>query len=306
MARYRKIDPRIWNDGKFRRLSDRGKLAFLFVLTHPHLTSLGAMRATLDGLASELGWPARQFRDAIGEAIVDGMVEASEDACYVGLPNFLRYNEPEGPNSVTKAWREALDLIPECEQKQRLIARCREYLDGKSHAFRRAMGDAIWHAFAMPCPIPEQEPEPEQEQEKISSSSAAPGTVSSNGHGSPAALWPSPEALVALYNDRTPSDHPKVVTLSDERRRKCRKYLKQFPEQAWWEQVFEEVGASELLLHGSPERPSFRGDLDWLLQKGQNGTENCVKTYEGKYRNRAVPKGAGARSAPWFGPNIQA
>ena len=31
--RYRKIDPRIWNDEKFRQFSDRAKLAFLFVLT---------------------------------------------------------------------------------------------------------------------------------------------------------------------------------------------------------------------------------------------------------------------------------
>lgn len=35
MASYRKIDPRIWNDERFRVLTDSGKLAFLFVLTHP-------------------------------------------------------------------------------------------------------------------------------------------------------------------------------------------------------------------------------------------------------------------------------
>ena len=54
MGRYRKIDPRIWNDEAFRALSDRGKLVFLFILTHPHMTSLGAMRASTLGLAAEL------------------------------------------------------------------------------------------------------------------------------------------------------------------------------------------------------------------------------------------------------------
>lgn len=186
--RYRKIDPKIWNDEKFRGLSDRGKLAFLFVLTHPHLTSLGAMRATLDGLAAELGWPAKQFRDAIGEAIRHGMVEVAEDAAYVGLPNFLRYNEPEGPNSVTRAWVEALDLIPECGHKHRLKARCRAYLDAKSDAFRKAIGDAIWHAFAMPCPIPEQEPEQEQEQEQ----ELGGGESERGNQDAPAAKPPSP------------------------------------------------------------------------------------------------------------------
>lgn len=47
MARYRKIDSRIWNDAKFRELSDNGKLVFLMLLTHPSMTSLGAMRATV-------------------------------------------------------------------------------------------------------------------------------------------------------------------------------------------------------------------------------------------------------------------
>lgn len=29
MARYRKVDPRIWNDAKFRALNDQGKLSFM-------------------------------------------------------------------------------------------------------------------------------------------------------------------------------------------------------------------------------------------------------------------------------------
>ena len=156
MSRYRKIDPRIWNDEKFRAFSDDGKLAFLFILTHPHMTSLGAMRATLPGLASEIGWHVTRFLDAIREAIRDGLLEVNEDACYVGAPNFLRYNEPEGPNSVKLAWVEALDLVPECPEKNLLITRVRKYLNGKSDAFRLAIGVDIWDAFpdAIPVPIP--------------------------------------------------------------------------------------------------------------------------------------------------------
>jgi hypothetical protein len=92
VSRYRKIDPRIWNDAKFRDLSDRGKLAFLFILTHPHMTSLGAMRGSLSGLATELGWSEKAFREAFGEALAKGMLEHGEKASFVGVPNFLRYN----------------------------------------------------------------------------------------------------------------------------------------------------------------------------------------------------------------------
>ena len=41
--KYRKISPCIWNDAKVRELSDKGKLAPLFLLTHPHMTPLGAI-----------------------------------------------------------------------------------------------------------------------------------------------------------------------------------------------------------------------------------------------------------------------
>ncbi|QOJ35584.1 MAG: hypothetical protein HRU82_11815 [Nitrospira sp.] len=172
-VRYRKIDPRIWNDEKFRALTDDGKFAFVFLLTHPHMTALGAMRGTLPGLAAELGWTAKRFASAVHEAATLGLVEACREASWVGIPNFLRYNEPEGPNSVTKAWVAALDLLPECQEKLRLIQRCRSYLETRSHKFKEAMGDGIWQAFgdgiehakSEPCPIQEQEQEQEPEQD---------------------------------------------------------------------------------------------------------------------------------------------
>lgn len=64
MAKYRKVDPRIWNDGKFMDLSDSGKLALFFVLTHPNMTAVGAMRHTIPGLAAELGWTSEAFAKA--------------------------------------------------------------------------------------------------------------------------------------------------------------------------------------------------------------------------------------------------
>jgi hypothetical protein len=182
MARYRKIDPRIWNDERFRTLSERAKLAFLLVLTHPTMTCLGAMRGTVEGLAAELGWQPRTMRNAINELAAAGMIELNAAAAYVGAPRFLRYNEPEGPNSVTKAWVEAIDLVPECVEKQRLVERCRHYLRGRSDEFRRAITGPIWHVFGGPIPdgtpsgivdgksnplrIQEQEPEQEKEEER--------------------------------------------------------------------------------------------------------------------------------------------
>jgi len=190
MARYRKIDTRIWNDEKFRAFSDDAQLAFFFVLTHPSMTALGAMRGTIAGLAAEKGWQVGRFADAIQDTIREGMLEVNEKACFIAARNFLRYNEPEGPNSVSKAWVQALDLIPECPEKWMLIARCRSYLDTRSKKFRDAMPDGIWNVFkdAMSdgksdaSPIPEQEPDQEPD---IKTSSSEPQICSDQMSGPP-------------------------------------------------------------------------------------------------------------------------
>ena len=154
MGRYRKIDTRIWNDAKFCSLSNEGKLLFLFLLTHPHLTSIGAMRATITGLAAELGWSSKSLREAFGEAFRKGLVEHDEKACFVGIPNFLRYNGPESPN-VVKSWSDSLDLIPECALKVQLLQRVKGFTEGLSEAFTKALPEA----FRKGMPNPEQEQE---------------------------------------------------------------------------------------------------------------------------------------------------
>ena len=143
-------------------MSDAGKLTFLMLLTHPSMTALGAMRGTPEGLAAEMGWPPEAFREAFHEALSKGIAEHDQKACLIALPNFIKYNQPESPN-VVKAWEGALDLLPECDLKARVISRARGYTEGLSEGFRKALPDAF--AKAMPKTMPNQEQEPEQEPE---------------------------------------------------------------------------------------------------------------------------------------------
>lgn len=178
MGRYRKVDSRIWNDAKFSALSNDGKLVFLFLLTHPHMTSLGAMRASLPGLASELGWTEKAFREAFGKAFGKGLVEHDESVCFVGLPNFLKYNGPESPN-VVKSWVDSLDLIPECAHKAKLLHRVKGFVQGLGKGFREALPEAF--RKGMPYPEPEQEPEQEPEPEPEPEQEEEPPVVPQGG-----------------------------------------------------------------------------------------------------------------------------
>ncbi len=166
MGRYRKIDTRIWNDAKFRAMSDRAKLAFFFLLTHPHMTSLGAMRATVPGLAMEMGWPEKAFREAFREALAKGMAKHDEVACFVCLPNFIRYNPPESPN-VVKSWLACVDLLPECDSKVQLLQQVKAFGEGLGEGFRKAFA-FLEKALPKGMPNPEQEQEPKHEQEQDS------------------------------------------------------------------------------------------------------------------------------------------
>ena len=129
MPRYRKVEVRIWNDSKFVSMSDDGKLIFLFLLTHPHMTSIGAMKGGVGGLSEEMRWDTERLREAFREGVSNGMIEHDEKALLIVLPNFIKHNAPENPN-VVKSWRSANDLLPESPLKDLAMKRVRAFLGG--------------------------------------------------------------------------------------------------------------------------------------------------------------------------------
>ena len=142
MARYRKIDPRIWNDEKFASLSHEGQRAFLFILTHPSMTSLGAFRATKEGIEAELGIDTKGLSKPFQELLSKGLIKYDESCFLVFAPNFLKYNQPENPN-VVKGWAGCLDLLPECPLLAEVLQRaksCASANSKTSKAFSEALG----------------------------------------------------------------------------------------------------------------------------------------------------------------------
>ena len=173
MARYRKIDTRIWNDRKFRELDDKSKLAFFLVLTHPDTNQLGMLRSRSVALAMELGWHPDVMSDAILALCRMGMLMVDDKAGFIFIPNFLKYNTPNGPNAV-KGWAGLIDLMPECDLLTHALISLKPLISGLSEGTRFAIPDdikdAISHAIQdgikdaekMPSRIQEQEQEQEQ------------------------------------------------------------------------------------------------------------------------------------------------
>lgn len=175
MARYRKIDPRIWNDEKFASLSHEGQRAFLFILTHPSMTSLGAFRATKEGIEAELGIDTKGFAKPFQELLSKGLIKYDESCFLVFAPNFLKYNQPENPN-VVKGWAGCLDLLPECPLLAEVLQRaksCASANSKTSKAFSEALGrvtETLLERYAKQLSkgLAIQEQEQEQEYKDVS------------------------------------------------------------------------------------------------------------------------------------------
>ena len=108
MSCYSKVAPRIWNDEKFSNLSHTAQLVLFFILTNPNQTMLGAMRATIPGMAAEMKMEPNRFALAFREVLSKGLAEHDEKWSFVSLPNFLKYNEPQSLN-VVRAWPKAFE-----------------------------------------------------------------------------------------------------------------------------------------------------------------------------------------------------
>lgn len=174
MGRYRKVDPRIWNDSKFLSLSDQEQLTFLYLLTHPNLTMLGMLRTKKEAIFYERGWDVSACRSVWSTLCQLGLI-VYDEVGLVWIPNFLKYNEPESP-SVVKSWRHVLDLLPECPVYFRGVNAAYHYCKARSSAFEAAFIQSVGQVvkeFALQGvaqadgqAVPHQEQEQKQEQEQ--------------------------------------------------------------------------------------------------------------------------------------------
>ncbi len=139
MAKYRKISPRLWNDPVFRNLSESARAVFFLLLTHPHTSAVGTLRAFPAGLAPELGWGVRRFNRALNELQEQDLVRCDARWGLIRVVGFMRDNLPESPN-VLRSWAGALEDCPLCALRDEVLAELADVA--------RSMGPGFGRAFA--------------------------------------------------------------------------------------------------------------------------------------------------------------
>ena len=299
MARYRKIDVRIWNDRKFRELDDNAKLAFLLLLTHPDTNQLGFIRSRSVSLAFDLGWHSDAMSNAIQTLCQKGMLMADEMAGLMFLPNFLKYNPPNGVNGA-KSWTGLLDLLPECDLRDQALIRLKPLIDGLPKGTREgipedimnAIQDAIRNGIPQPSRIQEQEQEQEQDINKDvsdeTSSSDSP-ELSLDGESDAPKRAPSVplQKIVDTYNSKLGSQLGMCRQLNKQRQGNLRQRwadISRIVESKDPKEVLEgfsafydKIGRSNFLMGRAAD---FKATFDWI-----HNSSNFLKIYEGNYEN---------------------
>lgn len=180
MARFSKVERRMWIDEKFRALSrppPNAQTLWTYLLTGPHNGPIpGLFAAGEAALAEALEWPLhatdwtperyreafgegspKGFRECFAELSGKGMAKADWRSRLVFLPNGPRHNHPESPNVVT-GWGRAYDELPECALKIEALPVLRSVVMEMGKGFREAFRKAF------PKTSANQEQEQEQEQ----------------------------------------------------------------------------------------------------------------------------------------------
>lgn len=132
MARYRKIEPRIWGDEKFASMDPLEKLVWFALLTHPMMTPMGAgvMPAGVvdEILGNDRGGWCWKCGDTCGlpehsaEGILQRLTERSmilRDNSLIIVKNYLLQNAPDNPNQLA-GWIESCEELPRSDKFREL------------------------------------------------------------------------------------------------------------------------------------------------------------------------------------------
>lgn len=259
MARYRKLDLRVWSDEKFRELSalpPSGQSLWLYLILGPQTTNIpGLFESSEVAMADRLGWSLEAFREAFREvsreALPEGcldpqkqpMAKADWKARLVWLPNALQYNRPESPNVVV-SWGTVFDELPECDIKREAYQSLKAFAEGLGEAYSKAFDKAFRKPSpkAMPNQKQEQKQIQEQEQEQKQkelpvehdrSTSVGSNPESENGRegkGSEAEATPLNGAVLRIFDHWKGAHRHPNARLDDKRRKVISKALDGYSE----------------------------------------------------------------------------
>lgn len=136
--RYIRIASKIWQDDKFRAISDEAKLLFLYILTSQHSNMIGYYLLPKPYVAYDLKWLPEQLDKRFTELLQLGLVKYCDKGDVVLIPNFLKYNTIQNPNQAKGAVNR-LKEVPQNTLVDEFLACIKEYAEQFVEEFKEAL-----------------------------------------------------------------------------------------------------------------------------------------------------------------------
>lgn len=304
--RFMKVSPKFWTDEKTFNLDIPTKLFAIYLLTSPHSNSLGLYYLPKEYAAADLGWNAEEVEKALKKLIEIGFCHYDRGTRIVFLPNFLKYHSFQNMNQVKGAVA-TLDEIPNTYLLKMLLKTAENISDEILEPLKNSLQERVkqfGNGFETPeetVPkrlangsetVPEQFPNGSETVSEyidididkdididIDKEREEKENLPDFSHEkSP----PTPYMkIVELFHEKCPS-LPRVVKLTEERKKYLRARWKEYPNLEFWENFFERIEASNFLTGRADYkgREPFIAGFTWILRP-----RNFVEILEGKYDN---------------------
>lgn len=166
---YRTLNVGLWGDAKFRRLSWRAKLLFIYLLTGSHTDGLPGLYAVgVAALAEALDRSVEELRADFEELRSFGMALADWDARVVLLPNAIGHQPPNNPNHLAN-WLKMLRRIPECALKDAWLEQLTLWAESAGKRYVEVLNadrDTVCHTVTDTVSPPHPHPQPHSHTHK--------------------------------------------------------------------------------------------------------------------------------------------
>lgn len=274
-AKYRKVDPRIWDDEVFDNLDAADALAAMWLVTGRAVNRAGVVVCGLGEAADKC---RRQGVDEAWDTLSRvclsfdwPLQKVGRNTVVIILKTWFRYNQPTNEDHF-KGMLSDLTDVPRCD----LLKQYKNLVKTDIREDWHKHFDRVSPEPSTGCPSVDSTPTPDQKQkqkQKQDTETEAECISPSGDDGT------SPEDVFEAWNQSGAAT--KVRKLTEERKRKLRTRLND-PEWPWREAI-------DKLPIPNTAKFDWQPDFDWLIE---NGT-NAVKLAEGKY-SRAGPAAVGA------------
>lgn len=154
-AKYKKIDPRMWNDEKFRSLDNTDKLIAIYVIT-TQSNRIGLFVFSVLQACEDLEIDTETFRQRFQNVVSALKWRWDAPSRVLFLPSWWKYNSPDNPNTMKGCLDDTHDL-----PQTNLLS---EFCDNTKYIEKKHVN--VWRTFVKKNRnVTHQEHKQEQEQE---------------------------------------------------------------------------------------------------------------------------------------------